>query len=85
VIESKASWFFHNFMLYLIMGSKNWRQVKTTIGNLLLDLGKLAFGSLILGSILRGGLDPFQTFVFGIAIAILLFVIGILIIAYNKE
>jgi len=69
----------------IFMGSKNWKQVKTTIGNLFLDLGKLSFGSLILGSILRGGLDPFQTFLFGAAVAIVLFVVGIWIISTNKE
>gem|GEM_PF-2411267 len=67
------------------MGRKNWKHVKTTIGNLFLDMGKLAFGSLILGSILRGGWDPFQTFIFGATVAILFFMIGILFIATNKE
>jgi hypothetical protein len=67
------------------MGSKNWNKVKTVIGNILIDLGKLSFGSLILGSILRGGLDPFQTFVFGTAVAIVLFLVGIFFIAASKE
>jgi len=69
----------------ILMKGKNWKQIKTTIGNLFIDLGKLAFGSLIFGSILRGGFDPFQTFIFGTAIAIILFVIGIIIIANIKE
>ena len=69
----------------MLMGRKNWKQIKTTIGNLFLDMGKLAFGSLILGSILRGGWDPFQTFIFGAAVAILFFIVGILFIATNKE
>ena len=67
------------------MGKRNWKLIKTTIGNLFIDLGKLAFGSLILGSILRGGLDPFQTFVFGSVITILLFVVGVWIISTSKE
>ena len=67
------------------MGIKNWKQVKTTIGKLFLDLGKLSFGSLMLGSILRGGLDPLQTFIFGATIAIFLFVIGIWIISTDEE
>ena len=40
----------------------------------MVDLGKLSFGSLILGSILRGGFDPLQTFIGGVTIAIALFV-----------
>jgi hypothetical protein len=67
------------------MGSKNWKQIRTTIGGLLLDLGKLSFGSLLLGSILRGGFDPFQTFIFGAALAIVLFALGIWLISRNKE
>jgi len=67
------------------MGSKNWKQVWTTIGSLLLDLGKLSFGSLLLGSILRGGFDPFQTFLFGAGVAIVFFALGIWIISRNKE
>ena len=67
------------------MAKRNWKLIKSTIGNLFIDLGKLAFGSLILGSILRGGLDPFQTFVFGAAITIFLFVVGIWVISTNKE
>jgi len=67
------------------MSSKNWNKAKTTIGNIFVDLGKLSFGSLILGSVLRGGLDPFQTFMFGAAVAIIFFVIGIWFVAASKE
>jgi len=67
------------------MSSKNWNKAKTTIGNIFVDLGKLSFGSLILGSVLRGGLDPFQTFMFGAAVAIIFFVIGIWFVAAGKE
>jgi hypothetical protein len=55
------------------MGSKSWKKTLAIMGNLLLDLGKLAFGSLILGSLLRGGFDPFQTFLFGSGVAIVFF------------
>ena len=67
------------------MSSKNWKQVKTTIGNLFVDLGKISFGSLMIGSILRGGLDPFQTFVFGATVSMISFVAGIWIISTSKE
>ena len=67
------------------MSSKNWKPIGTTIGGLLLDLGKLSFGSLILGSILRGGFDPFQTFIGGVAVALSLFVVGVVLIIRGKE
>ena len=67
------------------MSRKNWKQLNGTIGAIFIDLGKLSFGSLILGSVLRGGFDPLQTFVFGTAIAIVFFVAGVVIIATSKE
>jgi hypothetical protein len=59
------------------MGNKKWKQLSSTLGNVFVDLGKLAFGSLMLGSILKGGIDPFRTFVFGAGLAMLSFAIGI--------
>jgi hypothetical protein len=67
------------------MGNTNWKKSWATIGSLLLDLGKLAFGSLILGSVLRGGFDPFQTFLFGAGVVIVFFAIGILLTTKYKE
>ena len=67
------------------MSVKNWKPIGTTIGGLLLDLGKLSFGGLLLGSILRGGIDPFNTFLLGGGLAIGFFITGIIIIAINKE
>ncbi|MDR0443814.1 MAG: hypothetical protein LBH44_10440 [Treponema sp.] len=67
------------------MAKRNWHKTRTVIGNLLLDMGKLSFGGLMLGSILRGGFDPFQTFVLGGAVAIVLFVLGVIIISKNEE
>jgi Ca2+/H+ antiporter len=67
------------------MGSKGWTHLHTTIGTIFVDLGKLAFASLLLGSILRGGFDPFQTFVVGAFSAILLFVVGVVLLLRGKE
>ena len=55
------------------------------VGTILVDLGKLSFGSLLLGSVLRGGFDPLQTFIMGAVLAIILFVIGIVLITRSKE
>jgi len=64
---------------------RNWKHLFATIGTIMVDLGKLAFGSLILGSILRGGFDPFQTFIGGVSSAIFLFVLGVMLILKGKE
>jgi hypothetical protein len=67
------------------MGIKSWKHLNTTVGTILVDLGKLSFGSLILGSILRGGFDPFQTFIVGTGVALSLFVVGVVLILRGKE
>jgi hypothetical protein len=72
-------------MQYILdMESRNWKQIWTTISSLLLDLGKLSFGGLLLGSVLKGGFDPFQTFVFGAILTVGFFAIGILIYILNR-
>jgi hypothetical protein len=67
------------------MGIKNWKHLNTTVGTILVDLGKLSFGSLILGSVLRGGFDPFQTCIVGTGVALSLFVVGVVLILRGKE
>ena len=67
------------------MSDKKWQRLAKAIGNAFFDLGKLAFGSLIFGSVLRGGLDPFQTFAFGAGTAILFLATGALFISMNEE
>jgi hypothetical protein len=67
------------------MGNKQWKQLSKTFGSLFIDLGKLAFGSLMLGSVLKGGIDPFQTFIFGSSIAIISFVVGFWFISRSEE
>jgi len=42
-------------------------------------------GGLFFNSKLRGGFDPFQTFVFGTALAIVFFVVGVLLLTKDKE
>jgi hypothetical protein len=49
------------------------------------DLGKLAFGSLMLGSILKGEIGLFQIFVFGAAVAMVAFAVGIWFISMSEE
>lgn len=56
-----------------------------TIGNVLIDIGKLAIGGLIFGAALRGSIDPIQIMIFGTALAIPAIVIGVILVAINKE
>jgi hypothetical protein len=67
------------------MINKKWKQLSITIGNIFIDLGKLTFGSLMLGSILKGGTDLFQMFTFGAAITMVLFVAGVWFVTISGE
>jgi hypothetical protein len=67
------------------MHDKKLRNLAKTFGNLFIDLGKLSFGSLMLGTLLKGGVDLFQLFLFGAAVAMLLFATGILFIVIGEE
>ena len=50
-------------------------------GKLMLDVGKLIFGSFFIGSILRGEVPYVTLGTIGFAVAILLFIIGLRLIA----
>jgi hypothetical protein len=67
------------------MSDKKWRVVTKNIGNVLVDLGKLSFGSLMLGSMLKGGLDPFHIFLFGAGLAMISFVVGLWFMSMGEE
>ena len=64
---------------------EQWQRLSATIGKLLIDLGKLFFGSLMLGSILKGDVDLLQMFVFGAAAAMALFTIGVWFVSMSEE
>jgi hypothetical protein len=55
------------------------------MGKLCLDLGKLAFGSLFLGSILLGKLTQAVIFVYGLFASVLLFVVGISLTVLSED
>jgi hypothetical protein len=59
----------------------NLTAIKTDIGKLLIDLGKLVFGSVFLGSILRGEMSYTIMAVIGFTSAILLCVVGLSLVA----
>jgi glucose uptake protein GlcU len=59
--------------------------IKEDTGKLLLDLGKLVFGSFFLGSILRGEIPHVMLVIVGFAMAIVLFIVGIRLVAKEKK
>jgi hypothetical protein len=70
---------------FSIMVNKKWNHLSATIGTLFIDMGKLSFGSLMLGSILKGDVDLFQLFIFGAATAMVLFAVGVWFVSMSKE
>jgi hypothetical protein len=48
--------------IYFLWVTRIWKQLAATIGAVFIDLGKLAFGSLMLGSILKRRNRPFSNF-----------------------
>ena len=67
------------------MANKSWQQLSATIGNLFIDMGKLLFGSLMLGSILKGEVNLFHLFIFGAASSMILFAAGVWFVSMSKE
>jgi hypothetical protein len=67
------------------MDNKNLNQVRKTVGNIFVDIGKLSFGSLLLGSVLKGGFDPIYTFIAGVVLAFIFFIVGVIVISKIKE
>ena len=67
------------------MANKAWQRLSGTIGNLFIDIGKLLFGSLMLGSILKGDADLFRLFVFGAASSMILFTTGVWFVSMSRE
>jgi hypothetical protein len=55
------------------------------VGKLLLDVGKLVFGSVFLGSILRGGVPHVILAVIGFSAAVALCIIGLLLGIKEKD
>ena len=67
------------------MANKEWQRLSGTIGTIFIDMGKLSFGSLMLGSILKGDIDLFHMFIFGAATAMALFAVGVWFVSMGKE
>jgi hypothetical protein len=58
---------------------------RENVGRLLLDIGKILFGTLFLGGVLRGEVEPLVTVIAGIGTAMLFFVFGIWLTTKKKD
>ena len=59
--------------------------IKEDVGKLLLDLGKLIFGAIFLGGILRGEVPQLLLVVSGFSVALIFFTVGILFTTKKKN
>jgi hypothetical protein len=64
---------------------KKWRFAGERLGVLCTDLGKLIFGSLVLGTTLKGEVNPYQLFAGGIISAVFMLVAGLVFSVLAKE
>jgi uncharacterized membrane protein YraQ (UPF0718 family) len=55
------------------------------VGKLLLDIGKLVFGSIFLGGVLRGGVPQTVLVTGGFVVAIVCCIIGLFLVAKEKK
>ncbi|MDR1785223.1 MAG: hypothetical protein LBR23_01980 [Spirochaetaceae bacterium] len=55
------------------------------IGKVMIDVGKLVLGSIALGGILRGNIEPFFLLLAGFASSATLIVGGLVLLAMSKE
>jgi hypothetical protein len=65
--------------------TKSGNTVREDTGKLLLDIGKLVLASIVLGTILRYDIPRERLLTIGIAAAIVLFVVGIILGAKKKK
>jgi hypothetical protein len=61
------------------------RRFLLNFGRLVIDAAKLCFGSLVLGSVLKGGIPPYDLLTGGIIASAIGAVIGLVIISLCEE
>jgi hypothetical protein len=66
-------------------GRKFMNEIKDEVGRFLLDLAKLAFASLVLGTVVRGNIDDYVIIIGGIIGSFICLVVGLLLIYYSRR
>jgi hypothetical protein len=67
------------------MTKKRWNKAFDSMGKLFLDLGKLAFGSLLLGAVINRGVNPGMMFLFGFIGTIAFAFVGIILQIMSED
>ena len=70
---------------YILKKPRKQSTIKEDAGKLLLDIGKLVFGSIFLGGILRGEIPQTLLVIGGITVAAIFCIIGLLLGAKEKK
>jgi hypothetical protein len=68
-----------------MMNRKKWLFLMETVGKMFFDLGKLVFGSLVLGVMIRGTIDQSKLFVGGLIATAGLLLGGLVLAVITKE
>jgi hypothetical protein len=64
---------------------KKWRRFEENFGKLMLDAAKLSFGSLVLGTIIKGEIAQSTLLVAGIVISAAAALIGLILVTRSEE
>ena len=64
---------------------KFMNEIKDEVGRFLLDLAKLAFASLVLGTVVRGNIDDYVIIIGGTISSLLCFIVGLLFIYHSRR
>jgi hypothetical protein len=67
------------------MNKKRWLYIYESFGKWLVDLSKLGFGSLILGTIIKGDLPQFALLLAGGVFTLITAVLGFLLVSLGEE
>jgi hypothetical protein len=62
-----------------------WRSIGENTGKVFINLGQLVFGSLVLGTTIKGSLDAYVLLIAGSVTAFVLLIAGILLVSTNVK
>jgi len=60
-------------------------EIKDEVGRFLLDLAKLIFAGLVLGTVVRGNIEDYVVIIGGIICTLLCLIVGLLFIYYSRR
>jgi hypothetical protein len=69
----------------MVMNKKKWHRFLEHFGKLLLDLAKLSFGSLVLGTIIKGEIEHSTLLLVGSFVSLAVAALGLSLVTVNEE